>query len=188
MKTVIIVQARMGSTRLPGKVMKMINGVPIIELIVKRLKKSKETDEVVVATSKQPENKVLIDHLKKIKTKIFYGSENDVLDRFYKAAKKFGADIIVRITGDCPVVDAGLIDNFIIQFKNKKPEYLSNSLPWTFPDGLDIEVFSFDLLKKVAKKAKLKHRISGGVLISYFKDKDNYKKILLSIKKSIIIS
>ena len=177
MKTVIIVQARMGSTRLPGKVMKMINGIPIIELIVKRLKKSREANEVVVATSKQPENKVLINHLQKTKTKIFCGSENDVLDRFYKAANKFRAKIVVRITGDCPVVDVGLIDNFIRKFKNKKPDYLSNCFPPTFPDGLDIEIFSFDLLKKIAKKAKLKHRISGGVLISYLRDKDNYKKI-----------
>ena len=177
MKTVIIVQARMGSSRLPGKVMKMINGRPMIELIVKRLKKSKEADEVVVATSGEPENKVLIEHLKKIKAKVFIGKENDVLDRFYRAAKKFNSKIIVRITADCPVVDPGIVDDFIRQFKNKKPDYLSNCLPWTFPDGLDTEVFSFELLKKIQKKAKLKHRISGGVLISYLKDKDNYKKI-----------
>ena len=177
MKTVIIVQARMGSSRLPNKVMKIINGKPMIELIVKRLKKSKEANDVVVATSRESENKVLIEHLKKIKTKVFIGKENDVLDRFYRAAKKFKADIIVRITADCPFVDAGLIDDFIKRFKNKKPDYLSNCLPWTFPDGLDTEVFSFELLEKIARKAKLKHRISGGVLISYLKDNDNYKKI-----------
>ena len=103
----------MESVRLPGKVMKLINGTPMIELIIKRLKKSKEANEVVVATSKQTENKILIEHLKKIKTKVFLGSENDALDRFYKAATKFKADIIVRITADCPVVDADLIDDFI---------------------------------------------------------------------------
>jgi len=145
MKTVIIIQARMGSSRLPDKIMKIINGKPMIELIVKRLKKSKQANEVVVATSNQPENKVLINHLKKIKAKIFIGKENDVLDRFYRAAKKFKADIVVRITADCPFVDAGLIDDFIKQFKNKKPDYLANCLPWTFPDGLDTEVFSFEL-------------------------------------------
>ena len=177
MKTVIIIQARMGSSRLPNKVMKIINGKPMIELIVKRLKKSKEANDVVVATSRESENKVLIEHLKKIKTKVFIGEENDVLDRFYRAAKKFKADIIVRITADCPFVDAGLIDDFIKRFKNKKPDYLANCLPWTFPDGLDTEVFSFELLEKIARKAKLKHRISGGVLISYLKDNDNYKKI-----------
>ena len=129
--------------------MKIISGKPMIELIVKRLKKSKEANDVVVATSKEPENKVLIEHLKKIKTKVFIGNENDVLDRFYKAAKKFKADIIVRITADCPFVDAGLIDDFIKRFKNKKPDYLANCLPWTFPDGLDTEVFSFKLLEKI---------------------------------------
>ena len=167
----------MSSSRLPNKVMKTINGKPMIELIVKRLKKSKEANDVVVATSRESENKVLIEHLKKIKTKVFIGKENDVLDRFYRAAKKFKADVIVRITADCPFVDAGLIDDFIKRFKNKKPDYLANCLPWTFPDGLDIEVFSFELLEKIARKAKLKHRISGGVLISYLKDNDNYKKI-----------
>ncbi len=177
MKTVIIVQARMGSSRLPNKVMKIINGKPMIELIVKRLKKSKQANEVVVATSNQPENKILINHLKKIKAKIFIGKENDVLDRFYRAAKKFKADIIVRITADCPIVDAGIIDDFIKKFKNKNPDYLSNCLPWTFPDGLDTEVFSFKLLEKIAKKAKLKHRISGGVLISYLRDCENDKNI-----------
>ena len=131
----------------------------------------------MVATSRELENKALIEHLKKIKTKVFIGEENDVLDRFYRAAKKFKADIIVRITADCPFVDAGLIDDFIKRFKNKKPDYLANCLPWTFPDGLDTEVFSFKLLEKIARKAKLKHRISGGVLISYLKDNDNYKKI-----------
>ena len=177
MKTVIIVQARMDSSRLPNKVMKIINGKPMIELIVKRLKKSKEANDVIVATSREPENKVLIEHLKKIKTKVFIGKENDVLDRFYRAAKKFKADIIVRITADCPFVDAGLIDDFIKRFKNKKPDYLANCLPWTFPDGLDTEVFSFELLEKIARKAKLKHRINGGVLINYLRDNDNYKKI-----------
>ena len=177
MKTVIIIQARMGSSRLPDKIMKIINGKPMIELIVKRLKKSKQANEVVVATSNQPENKVLINHLKKIKAKIFIGKENDVLDRFYRAAKKFKADIVVRITADCPFVDAGIIDDFVKQFKNKSPDYLSNCLPWTFPDGLDTEVFSFKLLEKVAKKAKLKHRVSGGVLISYLRDYKNDKNI-----------
>ena len=167
----------MGSSRLPKKVMKIINGKPMIELIVKRLKKSKEADDIIVATSGKPENKVLIEFLNKIKTKVFIGKENDVLDRFYRAAKIFKADIIVRITADCPFVDSGLIDDFIKQFKNKKPDYLSNCLPWTFPDGLDIEVFSFKLLKNIAIKAKLKHRISGGVLVSYLKDNNNYKKI-----------
>jgi len=177
MKTVIIIQARMNSTRLPGKVMKLVKGVPIIELIVKRLKKSKEADEIVVATSNHIKNKILIKSLKQKNIKVFIGDENDVLNRFYKAAMKFKADTIVRITADCALVDAGLVDDFIKKFNKDKPDYLSNCSPWTFPDGLDIEVFSFDILKKIEKKAKFKHRKSGGVLISYLQNKNNSKNI-----------
>ena len=177
MKTAIIIQARMNSTRLPGKVMKLVKGMPIIELIVKRLKKSKEVDEIIVATSNQTENKTLIDFLKKKNIKTFIGKEKDVLNRFYQAAKKFKVDTIVRITADCALVDVELVDNFIRKFKKKKPDYLSNCSPWTFPDGLDIEVFSFEVLEKIEKRAKLKHRESGGVLISYLQDKDNSKNI-----------
>jgi len=177
MKTVIIIQARMNSTRLPGKVMKLVKGVPIIELIVKRLKKSKEADEIVVATSNHIKNKILIKSLKQKNIKVFIGDENDVLNRFYKAAMKFKADTIVRITADCALVDAGLVDDFIKKFNKDKPDYLSNCSPWTFPDGLDIEVFSFDILKKIEKKAKFKHRKSGGDLISYLQNKNNSKNI-----------
>ena len=178
MKTAIIIQARMNSTRLPGKVMKLVKGMPIIELIVKRLKKSKEVDEIIVATSNQTENKTLIDFLKKKNIKTFIGKEKDVLNRFYQAAKKFKVDTIVRITADCALVDVELVDNFIRKFKKKKPDYLSNCSPWTFPDGLDIEVFSLEVLEKIEKRAKLKHRESGGVLISYLQDKDNSKNII----------
>ena len=120
MKTVIIVQARMGSTRLPGKVMKKIVGIPMIGIILKRLKKSKEADEVIVATSNNKENKILSEYLKKNKTSYFCGSEKDVLNRFYKAASKYKAKIIVRITADCPLVDIKIVDEFIKKFKKKK--------------------------------------------------------------------
>ena len=110
MKTVIIVQAKLGSMRLPDKVMKEINGVPLIGIILKRLKKSKEADQIVVATTDKKENKKLIDYLKKIKANYYCGSENDVVDRFYKTANKYKAKIIVRITADCPLVDAKIID------------------------------------------------------------------------------
>ena len=153
MKTIIIVQARMGSTRLPGKVMKEIEGIPTIELILKRLKKTKEANQIIVATSKNKKNKRLIEHLKKIKAEYFCGDENNVLNRFYKTAKKYNAKIIVRITSDCPLVDVKIVDDFIKKFKKGKVDYLSNCLPWTYPDGLDVEVFSYDLLKKIEKKS-----------------------------------
>jgi len=173
MKTVIIVQARMASTRLPGKVMKKIVGIPTIGIILKRLKKTKEADEIIVATSKNEKNIALLRYLKKNKTIYFCGSENDALNRFYKAATKYKAKIIVRITADCPLVDVKIVDEFIKKFKKYKPDYLSNCMPWTYPDGMDVEVFSYELLKRVEKNATKQQRRNGGVIISYLKDNSN---------------
>ena len=163
----------MGSTRLPGKVMKKIVGIPLIGIIIKRLKKTKEADEIVVATSKTQENKLLLEYLKKIKVNFFCGSEKDVLNRFYRTARKHKAKVIVRITADCPLVDVKIVDDFIRKFKKNKPDYLSNCLPWTYPDGLDVEVFSYELLKKIQKKATKIQKRDGGVLISYLRNNPN---------------
>ena len=173
MKTIIIIQARMGSTRLPGKVMKKIVGIPTIGIIYKRLRKTKEAKKVIVATSKNKENEILIKYLKKIGADYFCGSEDDVLNRFYKTASKHKAKIIVRITADCPLVDVKIVDDFIKKFKKNRPDYLSNCEPWTFPDGLDVEVFSYDLLKKAEKKANEFHRGEGSVIIRYLRDNRN---------------
>ena len=173
MKTVIIVQARMASTRLPGKVMNKIVGIPTIGIILKRLKKSKEADEIIVATLKNEENIELLKYLRKIKTIYFCGSENDALNRFYKAATKYKAKIIVRITADCALVDVKIVDEFIKKFKKYKPDYLSNCMPWTYPDGMDVEVFSYELLKRAEKNATRLQRRDGGVIISYLKDNSN---------------
>ncbi len=170
MKTIIIVQAQMGSIRLPNKVMKKIVGIPIIGIILKRLKKSKLADNIIVATSRSKKNIELIKYLKKTKANYFCGAENDVVNRFYKVAKKYKGRIIVRITADCPLVDVKIIDEFIKKFKNNKPDYLSNCLPWTYPDGLDVEVFSYELLKKVENNATESQRKDGGVIIEYLKD------------------
>jgi len=176
MKTVIMVQARMGSTRLPDKVMKKIVGIPSIGIILKRLKRSKEADKVIVATSKNKNNKTLLEYLKKIRAEYFCGSDNDVVDRFYKAANKYKAKVIVRITADCPLVDAKIVDDFIKKFKEKKPDYLSSSLekPRAYPDGLDVEVFSYNLLKKVQKKATKFQRRDGAIISYYLKDNMNF--------------
>ncbi len=163
----------MGSTRLPGKVMKKITNIPTIGIILKRLKKTKEADEVVVATSKNKENKPLIKYLIKTKTSFFCGSDKDVVNRYYKTANKFKAKIIIRITADCPLVDVKIVDEFIKKFKQNKPDYLSNCNPWTYPDGLDIEVFSYKLLKKIEKEATKSQRQGGGVVIKYLRDNSN---------------
>ena len=147
MKVVAIVQARMGSTRLPNKVMKLIDGVPMIELLLSRLSKSKEINQTIVATSIDERNKPLVVHVQKLGFACEQGSENDVLDRFVNAAKAYQADIVVRITGDCPLVDAELVDEVIRAFRVANVDYFSNVVPPTYPDGLDIEVFTYKALE-----------------------------------------
>lgn len=152
MKVVAIVQARMGSTRLPNKVMKPIGGVPMIEVLLTRLARAGEVDEIVVATSADPRNQPLADHVNALRYKCYRGSENDVLDRYVQAANMAGADVVVRITGDCPLVDPALVDDAIRQFKACNVDYFSNTAPPTFPDGLDIEVFTLRALESAAQK------------------------------------
>ena len=152
MKTVAIVQARMGSTRLPNKVMKEINGTPMIEVLLKRLAKSEQIDQIIVATSVDAKNDLLVRHVESLGYVCERGSENDVLERYYQAAKAHNADIVIRITGDCPLVDANLVDIAINDFKDHGVDYLSNTSPATYPDGLDIEVFTMKALERTLKE------------------------------------
>lgn len=153
MKIVAIVQARMGSTRLPNKVMKKIGGRPMIELLLSRLSRSREVSEIVLATSVDPRNRPLVEFVSKLGFRCIQGNENDVLDRYYQAAKFAGAEVVVRITGDCPLVDPALVDNTIRSYLNDSVDYCSNTNPPTYPDGLDIEVFSFGSLERAANDA-----------------------------------
>ena len=150
MKVVAIVQARMGSTRLPNKVMKPIGGVPMIELLLARLARATEVDEITVATSDDPRNQSLVHHINSLGYQHTCGSENDVLDRYLRAAKAANADVVVRITGDCPLVDPSLVDEAVRQFKASRMDYFSNTSPPSYPDGLDIEVFTIAALEKAA--------------------------------------
>lgn len=153
MRIIAIIQARMGSTRLPSKVMKLIGSVPMIELLLKRLSMSKELDQIIVATSVDLRNRPLVEHVQKLSYVCERGSENDVLDRFVQTAKKHKADVIVRITGDCPLVDSELVDEAIRRFKSAKVDYFSNIDPPTYPDGLDIEVFSFKVIEQANRES-----------------------------------
>ena len=148
MKVLAIVQARMGSTRLPNKVMREVDGIPLIELLLARLSHSIEIDQIVLATSIDSRNIPLVDHVTSLGYQSFQGSENDVLERFYFAAQQFSGDIIIRITGDCPLIDPQLVDEAVRKFKTNNADYLSNTNPPTFPDGLDIEVFTFAALQR----------------------------------------
>ncbi len=150
MRIVALVQARMGSTRLPNKVMKPVGGVPMIEVLLSRLSKAKEVNQVVVATSVDDRNRPLIEHVQKLGFACEQGSENDVLDRFVQTAKKHKADVVVRITGDCPLVDPGLVDEAIRRFRASGVDYFSNINPPTYPDGLDIEVCTLNALEQAS--------------------------------------
>ncbi|MDP1773838.1 MAG: aminotransferase class III-fold pyridoxal phosphate-dependent enzyme [Methylobacter sp.] len=152
MKVVALVQARMGSTRLPNKVMKPIGGVPMIELLLSRLSKAKELDQIIVASSVDERNQPLAEYVRKLGYACEQGSENDVLDRFVQAARNHQADMVVRITGDCPLVDPGLVDEAIRRFKAANVDYLSNVTPPTYPDGLDIEVCTFMALEQASRE------------------------------------
>lgn len=153
MNTLAIVQARMGSTRLPNKVMRPLQGVPMIELLLRRLARSRRVSRIVVATSVDPRNRPLIEHVQGLGYATFAGSENDVLDRFYQTAKPWQPDVVVRVTGDCPLIDPALVDEVIALFERSGVEYCSNIEPPTFPDGLDTEVFSFAALERAAREA-----------------------------------
>ena len=154
MKVLAIVQARMGSTRLPNKVMREVDGIPLIELLLARLSHSIEIDQIVLATSTDSRNIPLVNHVTSLGYQSFQGSEDNVLERFYLAAQQFSGDIIIRITGDCPLVDSQLVDDAVHKFKTSSVDYLCNINPPTFPDGLDIEVFTFEALQRAHNESR----------------------------------
>jgi len=150
-----IIQARMGSTRLPGKMMKIIEGKPLIWHVVNRVKEANTINQIVIATTEKKDDEILLKKAEEYGIEGFVGSENDVLDRFFKSAKKYNGDIIVRLTGDCPLLDPRVIDKVIKIYLDNEYDYVSNVLKPTYPDGLDVEVFSFNTLVKVWKEAEL---------------------------------
>jgi glutamate-1-semialdehyde 2,1-aminomutase len=154
MKVVAIVQARMGSTRLPNKVMKQIVGVPMIELLLARLAKSKKIDQIVLATSTDERNTPLVEHVQRLGYVCVRGSESDVLDRYLIAARQVKADVVVRITGDCPLIDPVLVDQAIAKFEAEGVDYLCNTAPASYPDGLDTEVFTLQALERAGRESK----------------------------------
>jgi glutamate-1-semialdehyde 2,1-aminomutase len=149
-----IVQARMGSTRFPNKVMCTIEGIPMIELLLRRLAQAKNLSQIILATSNDPGNLPMIEHVRQLGFRVYQGSESDVLDRYYQAAAGDCPDTVVRITGDCPLIDPKVVDYVIEQYSKRQVDYASNTHPPTFPDGLDTEVFSFSALQQAWKNAK----------------------------------
>ena len=154
MKVLAIIQARYNSTRFPGKVINKINHKTVLEILIKRLSRSKYISKTIVACSKNANDKAILNICRKLSVNYFVGSENDVLDRFYKAAKKYRGVNIVRITADCPLLDYKIVDEVISNFFLKEVDYASNIHPPTFPDGLDVEVFKFSALKEAHIKTR----------------------------------
>ncbi len=153
-KITCVIQARTDSKRLANKVLKEIEDTPMICHIINRIKRSRNVEQIILATTDKDSDKILLDIAEKFKIIGFAGDKDDVLKRFFNAATSFSADPIVRITGDCPLVDPELLDSMIQIFLENKYDYISNTIERTFPDGLDIEIFSFDALKKAHQQAK----------------------------------
>lgn len=156
MKVVCIVQARVGSTRLPGKVLKKICGKTVLEHDIDRLKRAKNIDEIVIATTTEERDIEIVNEAKQLGVKYYRGSESDVLSRYYFAAKENNADIVVRVTSDCPLLDSEATEEIIKFYLENYPkyDYVSNTLDRTYPRGLDTEVFSFKVLEEAFLNAK----------------------------------
>lgn len=153
MKTVIISQARMTSTRLPGKVLKQVLNKPLLEYHLDRLQRSRLADDVIIATTINESDEPIVDLCKRLGVGIYRGSEHDVLARYFEAASEYKADTIVRVTSDCPLIDSKVVDEVIAAYVNNNVDYVSNTLERTYPRGMDTEVFSFSALKSAYLEA-----------------------------------
>jgi spore coat polysaccharide biosynthesis protein SpsF len=181
-KVVAIIQARMGSTRLPGKVLMEVDGVPLLEIMLSRVVKSELLDQVVIATSTLPNDDKIIEFCQKKNFECFRGSEEDVLSRYFECANKYKADIVVRLTADCPLIDPQIIDKVINHYLEKNVDYNANTIPSeksTFPDGSDVEVFSLDALERAYKEAK-DPKDREHVTFYFWKYNNNFTKAQLS--------
>lgn len=150
MKTFAIIEARMTSTRLPGKILLPVLGRPLLELLIERLKNVPSLDGIIVATTSNPTDDIVEELTKKVGVLCFRGSEEDVLNRVLSAAEFFFCDVIVEITGDCPLVDPEIVEKLIMSYHTKEIDYASNALKITYPLGMETQIFSTSVLRKVA--------------------------------------
>jgi spore coat polysaccharide biosynthesis protein SpsF len=150
-----ILQARVGSSRLHGKVLKEVLGKPLIQYEIERIKRSKKIDKLVLATSDREEDKQLTSVAGNSEIESFPGSENDVLDRYYQCARLYNPDAVVRLTGDMPIHDPDVIDKVITIYEQNQVDYVSNTYETSYPDGLDTEVMEMSALEMAYKEATL---------------------------------
>ena len=154
MTTHVILQARMSSTRLPGKVLKPIVGKAMLAHQIERVQRANLVDKIIIATSDNASDDAIEQLCNRLNVPCFRGNLPDVLDRFYQASLAFPSDVIVRLTGDCPLIDSGIIDKVIATHLCSNNDYTSNFEPASFPDGLDVEVFNSSVLKTTWTKAE----------------------------------
>lgn len=156
-----IIQARMSSTRLPGKVLMQLGAHSVLELVLRRLARSRHLVQLVVATTTEPEDDAIVTACSRLSLakpiEVHRGSLTDVLSRYVGAASAFGGDPLIRVTSDCPLIDPGVIDSMLERFAQTDCDYLSNAIERTFPRGLDTEVFSKDALMRAAGLAQQPH-------------------------------
>lgn len=145
-KVVAIIQARVGSTRLPGKILIDIAGEPMLQRVIERVKQATLLDQIILATTELPEDDKVINLAKKLNLEVYRGSSEDVLERYYGAAEKYDAETIVRITSDCPLIDPKIIDLVVGNHLEERADYTSNTIKRTFPRGWDVEVFNMAVL------------------------------------------
>jgi spore coat polysaccharide biosynthesis protein SpsF len=151
---VCIIQARMGSSRLPGKTLMLIDGKTTLERVVERVRRAKEIKNIVIATSDEPQDDAIISECERLGVDWFVGSESDVLMRYFEAAEYFKADPIIRVTADCPLIDPGVLNALVTTYRDYRHDvgFVTNNLEKTFPHGLDAEVFSMDLLGRAVEQ------------------------------------
>jgi spore coat polysaccharide biosynthesis protein SpsF len=153
MKVVAIIQARMGSSRLPRKVLIDLGGTNVLDRVLNRLGRSRLIQELLVATTVEPADDAIVECCERTGRQVFRGSEQDVLDRYYRAAKFIDADVVVRITSDCPVIDPEVADTTIRAFLDRRADYASNIRVRTYPRGLDTEVMTVQALERAWRES-----------------------------------
>ena len=188
MKIGAIIQARTSSTRLPKKVLKELpygSEITVLQQVIRRLKKSNKIDDVIVATTTETEDDKIAIVAQNENVKWFRGSKEDVLSRYYLAAKKNKLDIVVRITSDCPCIDPEIIDSIIGKHLRTKSDYTTNTLKRTFPHGLDTEVINFTTLEKTFSEAKQDYEKEHVTPYVYKTRPDLFKITLVEASKQL---
>lgn len=154
-KASVIIQSRMGSERLPKKVLMHLAGKPVLEHVLRRCQHAQMVDRVIVATTVDIQDLAIVNFVSGLGVSVLSGSVNDVLDRYYQSARLFELQHIVRITADCPMIDPDIIDRVVSEYFEAGADYATNTLKETYPDGEDVEVFSFDVLRKAWQEAQM---------------------------------